>query len=219
MWQQIEYWREVRRRTGEKTQLLQPWRLYSGVGSAVLSPLVQLKVGRVSLPSAAATLVVVGLVVYFSLTFGEYAYKALCMVPAEMWRENRSSIENLERERRKMASSSWPSTLKAETQQNLVVRLEGSAGTFQIFHNPLSNCADFALALDDALRAAGWQGRWLRPVVSKVPVRPGVMLSGDQRAVTLAAALKDILDIEARIEKSDSAEIQIEIGVRGGGSL
>ncbi|HVC45435.1 MAG TPA: hypothetical protein VND20_11515 [Candidatus Binataceae bacterium] len=216
--QASEYRNEIWRRTKEKTQLLQPWRIYSGVGSAIVSPFIQWKVGRLTVLSAALWLSAVGLAVYAVLTAGEYTYKALFVIPGEIWQENKSLIAELRQELREMRETEWPVAFKAQTREAIVGMLAGTFASFTIYHNPLSNCADFAVALSDVLKEGGWRSQQMAPVQSGPRIPAGVRIEGGEKQVTaLARTLKEALNIDARVTVAEvNGGMQILIGERRG---
>jgi len=220
MQSQTTYAREILRRTKETTQLLQQWRLYSGIGTAILSPLVRLMVGRMSdVATTVIESIASGIIVYVVLTMGEFGYKALFAIPAEIWSENRKSIAALEHTLKELTEGSWPSSFKPETRQSLIDLVQRERATFSLFsiyYDPQSNCADFALALDEVLKRAGWRSNQLSPVAPKRPIRPGIRILGpDPAAGTLKEALKTVLGIDAE-RGASTGEVQIQIGKRRG---
>jgi hypothetical protein len=97
----MAYWRNVATRAWSETTLLQPWRLYSGVSSAIAIPFVQralarAEFGTVTLLSTAIIAALAGLSVYAVLTFGEFVVRFAGM-PSQLDREQSKEIEKWKR--------------------------------------------------------------------------------------------------------------------------
>jgi len=204
---------ERRKRSRGRTQLLQGWRVFAGIGSAVVSPLLRLWLGDMSTISTALIAIAVGGATYALLLGGEYAYKFLFVVPAEMWDQAQTKIGELDETVRNFLDRDWPVAIKPETSRALIAALF-RAREFQIYHHPSSNCADFARLLSDVLVDAGWRNSLLHPVGLPRSMKAGVLIIGrvDHAPAQLGKALGDILKIDAMVEIQDSPRLQIQIG-------
>jgi hypothetical protein len=109
----MAYWRTIAKRASKATQFLQPWKIYSTVGTAVLVPFGSYLVGRLTLLSAVYASILVGLGSWVLLTVGEFLYR-FALAPAEMHREALAEIETQTELVRQLREQPPPITFEIE---------------------------------------------------------------------------------------------------------
>jgi hypothetical protein len=215
-----DYQEERRSRTQKTTQLLQKWRVFSGVGGAVLGPFLQRKFGPMTTAPVSVVVwaVVAGIATYAILTCVEYTYKYLFLVPAEMWSEQRERIGELDRTVKAIAERDWPASLRPETARRFADRLLGlDMRLFSIWHTPQANCTEFAALLWGIFLQGSWRAEQLQPIkVAPVQIAAGIVIHSRavNRPELVAQIFRDVLFIEATFVNDDSPEIQVHIGPR-----
>jgi hypothetical protein len=211
------YWRTAVQRARTETQLLQCWRFYSGVGSAILVPFAQRELGSaaMSVPRALILAIAAGVGTYFILMAGEFAFRALVSFPAKMWAETQETVRSLKADLQKLATDKWP-RLSFEQRQEISRLLRDVPGYFEIWIHfaDTADCKTFAADMRESLTNAGWQVPFSRP---REDLPSGMFIQarkGEKRAEAFQAALKAIANVDARIEEGPDATIHVAIGVR-----
>jgi hypothetical protein len=126
----MRHWERVLVPAGKETTLSQPWRIYLGAGSALITPFTQTLAYRQ--PWHVTTLytaIVAGLSVYFVLTIGEFGFKFF-RVQADVYREaihKRAESCGASAERLKITAF----TIRQQNQSALVVAVLVELGSRQ----------------------------------------------------------------------------------------
>jgi hypothetical protein len=148
---------------------------------------------------------------YILLGCWEYAVR-FQSIPTRIWQEDREVIQSL----REAIESRWPAVLKANTRQAFVDNLTGHHCFYAIYHNSSSNCADFALLLNEVLTEAGCVTEQEQPEpMRRIRIRPGLSIMGRRNdAERVAAAIRAVLKLDVDVFESEESPLQLRVGDR-----